>query len=523
MNRWPWSSRVAFLAAELFWLGCSTATSAGHRDDRGGGGGSGGSGAEIGAASGGGALGSPCGVDCSSVEAPACLAAVCDEASGRCRLVPSAGGEACDDRNSCTIGETCRDGLCQGGAQSDCGLTPDSCHAVACAEVYGAPRCSLQAKSDGAPCATEDRCRINPTCQSGVCVGARRDCFFFPLPDSCHVGECNPSTGLCEAVPGNEGSQCSDSGDLCKIGKTCRGGLCEGGAPKDCSALNVGCGVGVCDPGSGDCHAAPVAPGGDCASGTDECNRGLCDDGGACVPIPTPGAACASQTQGCTTGVCSDAGVCTPRSVPDGGACVDADWCTVGEACLAGVCQGGRPAAPPTVYFRETFESNAAGWELGPTWQIGAARASRGHTYGNPDPPLDHTATADNGAAGVMLGGNVPLGVHPTYYLTSPAVDASAAGGVYLTFWRVLNSDEAPQMTNRVEVWNGFRWVVLFESGTYPGVRDATWTKVIYDLTPHKNAGLRVRFGYAIGRDSFVDTVSGWNVDDVEIANAACP
>jgi hypothetical protein len=307
------------------------------------------------------------------------------------------------------------------------------------------------------------------------------------------------------------------------VGKMCEGGRCEGGVSKDCSALDVGCSAGVCDPGSGNCYAEPIAPGGACLSGTNECNRGTCDESGACVSIPTPGASCPSETVGCTVGVCSEAGVCTPRSVPDGGACVDSDWCTLGETCLAGLCQGGRPATSATVYFNETFASGTAGWELGPTWQIGPARASSGQTYGNSDPALDHGPTADNGLAGVSIGGNAPLVVHPYYYLTSPVVDTGVAGGVYLTFWRFLNSDEAPQMTNRVEVFDGLRWNVLFESGGYPGVRDAAWTKIRYDLTRYKNSSLRVRFGYAIARDAFVDTVSGWNVDDIEISNAACP
>ncbi|WP_437677958.1 hypothetical protein [Sorangium sp. So ce131] len=517
MTRWiPWFLSTLALTE----LGCSTATS---RDNSAAAGASGGGGAAAASPVSTGGGGSPCEIDCSLVPTSQCLTAVCNEATRACELAPSAGGEPCDDGDACTVGETCEDGLCRGGAPEDCGLAPDVCHVVTCIEASGAPRCGVEPRSNGSPCETEDRCLLDAACQDGVCVGTQRDCFFFHVPDSCHVGVCNPATGACEAVAGNEGSPCADSGDLCMVGKTCQSGRCEGGVPKDCSALSVGCEDGVCDPGSGNCYAEPIAPGGACLSGTDECNRGVCDERGACISIPTPGASCPSQTAGCTRGVCSDAGVCTARSVPDGGGCVDGDWCTVGETCLAGACQGGSAASTPAVYFRDTFEGNAAGWELGPTWQIGAATASSGQSYGHPDPALDHTATSDNGLAGVVIGGNAPLGVHPYFYLTSPVIDAGVAGGVYLTFWRFLNTDETPHMTNRVEVFDGIRWVVVFESGAYPGVRDSAWTKVRYDLTPHKNANLRVRFGYAIGRDSFVDTVSSWNIDDVEIANAACP
>ncbi|AUX20370.1 uncharacterized protein SOCEGT47_008390 [Sorangium cellulosum] len=520
MTSWiPW----VLSAVALTDLGCSAASSAGSAG-AGAAGGSGGAPASAVSSGGGGGSGGapPCEIDCSLVPTSQCMAAVCNEATRECELVPSAGGEPCDDRDACTVGETCEDGVCQGGAQEDCGVTPDACHVVTCVDAGGAPRCGLEPREDGTPCVTDDRCVLNATCQGGVCAGTQRDCFFFQVPDSCHVGVCNPATGACEAVPGNEGQPCADSGDLCMVGKTCQGGRCEGGAPRDCSALSVGCDEGVCDPGSGNCYAEPIAPGGACLSGTDECNRGVCDEQGACISIPTPGEWCPSETVGCTRGVCSDDGVCTPRPVPDGGACVDSDWCTVGETCLAGVCQGGAAEAP-TVYFRDTFESNAAGWELGPTWEIGQATSSSGHTYGHADPASDHTATSDNGVAGVVIGGNAPVSAHPYYYLTSPVVDAEFDGGVYLTYWRFLNSDEAPHMTNRVEVFDGARWVVLFESGSYPGVRDAAWKKVSHDLTPYKNASLRVRFGYAIGRDTFVDSVSSWNLDDVEIANAACP
>ena len=38
------------------------------------------------------------------------------------------------------------------------------------------------------------------------------------------------------------------------------------------------------------------------------------------------------------------------------------------------------------VYFSETFAGNAAGWTLGPEWQIGPAMASVGLPTGNQDP-----------------------------------------------------------------------------------------------------------------------------------------
>ena len=48
-----------------------------------------------------------------------------------------------------------------------------------------------------------------------------------------------------------------------------------------------------------------------------------------------------------------------------------------------------------------------------------------------------------------VIGGITSDSLHPYYYLTSPAVDVSAAPGqVYLEFWRWLNSDYTPFMNN---------------------------------------------------------------------------
>lgn len=53
-------------------------------------------------------------------------------------------------------------------------------------------------------------CIKGSTCNNGLCTGGQLDdCFFFPVPDDCHVAECNPTTGMCESQIGNEGLGCS--------------------------------------------------------------------------------------------------------------------------------------------------------------------------------------------------------------------------------------------------------------------------------------------------------------------------
>jgi hypothetical protein len=63
-------------------------------------------------------------------------------------------------------------------------------------------------------------------------------------------------------------------------------GACQGGGPKDCSALTQGCNIGVCDTASGQC---------------------------------------------------------VPQAVMNGGLCDDLDSCTTGEICTSGMCAGGTP------------------------------------------------------------------------------------------------------------------------------------------------------------------------------------
>ena len=110
----------------------------------------------------------------------------------------------------------------------------------------------------------------------------------------------------------------------------------------------------------------------------------------------------------------------------------------------------------------------------------------------------------------------------PYYYLTSPVVDTSAVQGpVWLGYYRWLNSDFSPYMTNQVQVFDGTSWVTLWESGASPGIADSAWLLVVHELTAHKNNLMQVRFGHQVGLNGAY-TVSGWNLDDVVIANAIC-
>jgi hypothetical protein len=90
---------------------------------------------------------------------------------------------------------------------------------------------------------------------------------------------CNPMNGMCEEQVGNEGGPCTDLNDLCTVNKTCSSGACQGGGPKDCSALTFGCQMGVCDTATGQCGPMAIMNGQSCNDGNNCTNGELCSNG----------------------------------------------------------------------------------------------------------------------------------------------------------------------------------------------------------------------------------------------------
>ena len=116
--------------------------------------------------------------------------------------------------------------------------------------------------------------------------------------------------------------------------------------------------------------------------------------------------------------------------------------------------------------------------------------------------------------------------MHNYYYLVSPSVNTvAAATPLILSFQRWLNSDWAPFVTNSIEVFNGTSYVPIWSNAGEGNVltTDSAWMPKSFDISAHKNAGMRVRFGFSVGQQGGFGPwiMSGWNIDDVLIA--ACP
>jgi hypothetical protein len=82
-------------------------------------------------------------------------------------------------------------------------------------------------------------------------------------------------------------------------------------------------------------------------------------------------------------------------------------------------------------------------------------------------------------------------------------------------------------MSNTIEVWDGAQWVSLWTSEDIVPIEDSPpkgqgWTYIQHDLTPHRSAATRIRFGFLVG-DDLVYAVGSWNIDDLVVAETQCP
>jgi hypothetical protein len=484
---------VAALALAAASAGCATGVETGDstsstaastgQGGQGGDTGTGGAGAGGGEGGTGGDSPSTCDTDadCSALD-QGCIQGIC--AGGTCLAVPGNEFGSCDDGAFCTENDICMNGVCVGGTTKYC-PSDDACHIGVCDEATLG--CTQTAGNDGAQCDDMDPCTTVGFCSGGACgSGLPIDCSIFD--SQCTQGACDPVLG-CQPQPANEGQGCDD-GLFCNVSETCQAGICTGGAANPCAPPG-GCYVASCDESADQCTAVPGNDG------------AACDDFSPCTTATT-----------CAAGACING---TPAN--DGAACDDGTMCTTGEFCSAGVCGGG---AGPQVYFAEDFHDNSKGWTLGPEWEIGPATMSFGGQSGA-DPDTDYSLTADDGVAGIVIGGNASTGLHPFTYLESPPFDTAGATNVILGFRRVLNSDYTPFMDNTIEVWTGATWAPIWNSGPSPQVSDGTsWVFIQHDLTAYKNPGMRIRFGMMVGSGG-VYTIGSWNLDDILVAEAACP
>jgi hypothetical protein len=317
------------------------------------------------------------------------------------------------------------------------------------------------------PCLDGQLCALPGDCQSGLCEGGvcapaeclgDEDCAAMAGP--CTAASCDVETKQCVTAPANEGMSCDD-GDPCSQSSQCVAGVCTGAEPLDCSQLDSFCGLGFCEPQTGQCAV----------KSKDGMDGQPCDDGFECTPQ---------------------------------------------DVCAAGTCGDGTPG----YLLFESFSGAAPGWDLGPTWQIAAAKPSKNTAFGM-DPATDHSPTAEDRLAGVIVGGVSEGGAQAKTCLTSPPVDTAASGkSAYVTFWRHLHTEYFPFALNQIEVFDGIDWIELEAGYNNPGINDANWQQVFFDVADFSNEALQLRICYTRSADA--DSFPGWSVDDVTIGPHVC-
>jgi len=436
-----------------------------------------------------------CDTDCSKIDTPDCNVAVCNDGQypgtvGECVVVPEDNGTTCDDGMFCTTGDACVDGACVGGPQNTCGMQVGPCEEVSCDE--GSQTCSSSAANNGAACTPTDLCMVNGVCTNGNCVGEAKDCLFAPKGD-CEKSVCDPADGMCkpEADPTLDGQSCIDQNDLCSDGNTCSGGVCSGGFPKDCSALDVGCQIGVCDAATGMCTGQAVMPGGTCYDGIGPCESGTCD---------------ASMN-------------CVPSALPNGTSCDDFSVCTSGDTCMSGVCTG---TVDPmcTTYFEQAFETcPPPGWALNPEWECGTpANVGPSAAYqGTKLLGTDLDAEYDNGHSYAMMTAQTPpIGLGTA---TAPVLSyhhwVDTEGSTWDGYNIKVSTDGGATFTVLSTVTPAYNLTIDGQSAY--GGHGQVWEQVTADLSAYAGQQIILQFSF---RSDTSGTYPGVYIDDMVVAEA---
>ena len=347
-------------------------------------------------------------VSCQAVEeglAP-CQEVSCVPTTGNCAVKPSLDGSPCNDANVCTSNDYCQAGQCVGLSVVCEDNNP--CTAELCDPELG---CLFEPQS-AIPCDDKDACTTGDTCEEGLCQGDNdpscqcfedADCWEFEDGDLCNgtlrcednhcivdpqsivtceeadqgactVSVCVPETGGCLTSASPEGALCDDdnactSADHCESGQ-CIGTLvsCDDGevCTSDACDAQIGCtytyNLGFCDDAN-PCTSLDSCVQGFCTGIQDEgclctsdadcdvfddgdlCNGTLSCQGNKCVLDPDTLIVCPDlDSSGCTSALCDpSSGACTQGAAKDGKPCDDSDACTLDETCLGGLCQGGEP------------------------------------------------------------------------------------------------------------------------------------------------------------------------------------
>ncbi len=219
-------------------------------------------------------------------------------------------GISCDDSNSCTSGEVCRNLDCGTGTLKQCTTPSLPCRSDAgtCNPQTG--ECIYGLVDAGAPCVSDNRCLVGTTCdEAGSCMGGTAK-VCEPTPDAgCVVARdmCDPLVG-CVVDPRTDGTPC---GSASLLHRCCAGNCVNLSADKEnCGGCGLLCGAGAtCEAVSkvnstcGTSLAATLSGRCSCVVST-ECPAAQTCQTNYCVPPTT--AACAPGQTATVQGTCGN-------------------------------------------------------------------------------------------------------------------------------------------------------------------------------------------------------------------------
>lgn len=238
-------------------------------------------------------------------------------------IISADASEAGTPGASCALNTDCDGGFCADGVCCTSACGAGACDA--CSKAAGAAVDGICALLTGTPCDDSDACTQTDICQAGVCAGGNP--VACAALDACHdAGACDPATGVCSDPPKPDQTSCDD-GDACTQSDVCLSGACTGTSPVVCAALDTCHSIGVCDPATGLCDQ-PEQPDGALCDDGDFCTEGDICMAGACVPGAPRGCPAPAECM-VLNGCDSMLGQCVYVGAADG------------IECSAGICQGG--------------------------------------------------------------------------------------------------------------------------------------------------------------------------------------
>ncbi|MBS1149983.1 MAG: putative lipoprotein [Myxococcaceae bacterium] len=327
----------------------------------------------------------------------------------------------------CRNGGTCQGTSCQGASTekdlcSD-GADNDGDQQIDCND----PDCAGSLCNPGDLCLTGARCDNNQACVNGVPVS----CTSPPGLCLQAVGSCNPGDGGCTygpdpGKPCSDGSGCTES-DACSDAGTCVG------IPKVCAAPAACLRPAGCAADAG-CMFEPAA-------------GAPCDDGNACTLADACqlDASCGGNLISCVPSACQ---VFNNQCTADAGCRFDPK--DAGGSCDGGVCNGGGACIPLFPYPPSNFTESMLPTPGGPT-TLGCSVVLDSHLAdggvgfngwcGNPAPPYRLVAQAGGVGEAVLVSfSDLEVGVDASVRLQGDRPVIFAATGSVRVLGEVLAS-----------------------------------------------------------------------------------